>query len=216
MCTGIAPAVSELPVELARKHRLSERVYSRAGLDEFRFLWLQTPTFLPVLWDGKLEILTWGCKVRRSPLTYGGWVTEQEVTEGRWGHPEGAVIQANFVHQKGTWFLITEGIRGLVIQSRGGPVVYMLTKRLELLPEHDRAIADDAAIRQSGHLASGSIHCHRNTHNSPHSAGVTIPNHWPGLLTSRKWRFSICPAPRTTINQSRTELSPENCPRCQG
>ncbi len=128
MCTGIAIAVSELPVELARRHRLAERVYARAGQDEFRFLWLQTPTVLPVLWDGRLEILPWGSKLRKGPLRYGGWVSEQEIADGQLGRADEAVIPANFGHQKGTWFLITEGIKSVVIESSGGPVVYMLTE----------------------------------------------------------------------------------------
>ena len=94
------------------------------------FLWLQTPTVLPVRWDGRLEILPWGSKLRRGPLPYGGWVSaNRTVADGQLaGVPDEAVIPANFGHQKGTWFLITEGIKGVVIQTRGGPVVYMLTE----------------------------------------------------------------------------------------
>jgi hypothetical protein len=130
MCTGIALAVSELPVELVRKHRLAERVYPRAGEDEFRFLWRQVPTLLPVFWDGKLEILPWGSKLRRGPLPYGGWVSQEDVAAGllAGAHPDEVVIPANLGSAKGTWFLITEGIKGVVIETRGGPVVYMLTE----------------------------------------------------------------------------------------
>ncbi len=148
MCTGIAIAVSEMPVELARRHRLSERVYARAGQDEFRFLWLQTPTVLPVLWDGRLEILPWGSKLRRGPLPYGGWVSEQEVADGQLGRADEAVIPANFGHQKGTWFLITEGIKGVVIQSaRRSHRLHAHGEGEQLLPQHDRAVPDDARIR---------------------------------------------------------------------
>lgn len=128
MCTGIALAVSELPVELVRQHRLAERVYARAGEDEFRFLWLDTPTLLPVRWDGKLELLPWGSKLRRGPLRYGGWVTKAEIEDGQLGRVDEALIPANFGFQKGTWFLISEGIKAVVVQSRGGPIVYMLTE----------------------------------------------------------------------------------------
>lgn len=38
------------------------------------------------------------------------------------------MIPANLGFQKGTWFLIVEGIRGIVIESRAGPIVYMLTE----------------------------------------------------------------------------------------
>jgi len=131
MCAGIALAVSELPVELVRRHRLAERVYARAeGREEFRFLWWQVPTLLPVLRDGALELLPWGSKLRRSPLPYGGWVSREHLAAGLFAHadPRPVVIPANFGYQKGTWFLVVEGIRGVVIESRGGPVVYMLTE----------------------------------------------------------------------------------------
>ena len=42
--------------------------------------------------------------------------------------PEEVVIPANLGQQKGTWFVINEGIRGVAIETRGGPVVYMLTE----------------------------------------------------------------------------------------
>ena len=122
--------MSELPVELVRRHRLAERVYARAGQEEFRFQWWQVPTLLPVLRDGRLEILPWGSKLRRGPLPYGGWVSQEHVAEGLFANasPEEVTIPANLGYQKGTWFLIVEGIRGVVIETRGGPVVYMLTE----------------------------------------------------------------------------------------
>ena len=38
------------------------------------------------------------------------------------------MIPAHFGHQKGTWFLINEGIKGVVVATRRGPVVYMLVE----------------------------------------------------------------------------------------
>jgi hypothetical protein len=129
MCTAIALAVSDLPVELVHQHRLAERVYAREGREEFQFHWWQTPTFLPVRRDGKLELLPWGSKLRRGPLPYGGWISEEHVMEGIFAGANAAevVIPANLGFQKGTWFLIIEGIRGVLIATQGGPVVYMLT-----------------------------------------------------------------------------------------
>jgi hypothetical protein len=130
MCTAIALALSELPVALAQRHRLSERVHRRESQAEYQFHWYQVPTLLPVRWDGKLELLSWGSKSRRGPLPYGGWVSLEQIAEGvlASAQPEEVVIPANLGHQKGTWFLISEGIRGIVIETRGGPVVYMLTE----------------------------------------------------------------------------------------
>lgn len=130
MCTAIALAPSELPVALVRQNRLVERVHQREGREEFQFHWWQVPTLLPVRWDGRLEILPWGSKSRRGPLPYGGWLPVEHLAEGvlASARPEEVVIPANLGQQKGTWFLIHEGIRGVVIETRGGPVVYMLTE----------------------------------------------------------------------------------------
>ncbi len=130
MCTAIALARSELPCELVLKHRLGERVHERAGLAEIRFQWWQVPTLLPVRRDGRLELVPWGSKSRRGPLPYGGWVDRELVADGLFANSctEEVVIPANLGHQKGTWFLIVEGIKGIVVQSRFGPVVYILTE----------------------------------------------------------------------------------------
>ncbi len=129
MCTAIALTASELPLDLVNRHRLAERLHTREERKEFQFHWWQTPTFLPVRWDGRLEILPWGSKLRRGPLPYGGWVSEEHVRDGLFSGavPDEVVIPANLGFQKGTWFLILEGIKGVVIETRGGPVVYMLT-----------------------------------------------------------------------------------------
>ena len=130
MCTAIAVALSELPVALVRRHRLAERVHTREGREEFQFHWWQLPTVLPVRRDGRLELLPWGSKSRRNTLPYGGWVSLEHLTEGVLANanPEEVVIPANLGQQKGTWFLINEGIKGIAIETRGGPVVYMLTE----------------------------------------------------------------------------------------
>ncbi|HSQ56633.1 MAG TPA: hypothetical protein VLM40_12895, partial [Gemmata sp.] len=100
------------------------------GREEFQFHWWQVPTLIPVRREGKFEILPWGSKSRRGPLPYGGWVSLDHLAEGILGGAttEEVVIPANLGFQKGTWFLIAEGIRGIAIESRGGPVVYMLTE----------------------------------------------------------------------------------------
>jgi hypothetical protein len=130
MCTAIAISISELPVELARQHRLTDRVYLREGREEFQLHWWETPTILPVRREGRLEMLPWGSRRRYGPLPYGGWVSELQIRDGLFAHsaPEEVMIPANLGFQKGTWFLILEGIRGVAVETRDGPVVYMLTK----------------------------------------------------------------------------------------
>jgi hypothetical protein len=130
MCTAIALAVSDLPVELAQRHRLAARLHVREGHEEFQFHWWQTPTYLPVRWEGRLEILPWGGKLRHGLLPYGGWIAKERIASGLFdnAHPQEVMIPANLGYQKGTWFLIVEGIQGVVIETRQGPVVYMLTE----------------------------------------------------------------------------------------
>jgi hypothetical protein len=125
MCTAIALITTELPLEMAEN--LSGRKHSREGREEYQFHWWQSPTILPVRWDGTLKLLPWGCKSRRGPLPKGGWISEDHVE--MLGQPDEVIIPANLGFQAGTWFLILEGIRGVVVQTRDGPVVYMLTTR---------------------------------------------------------------------------------------
>jgi hypothetical protein len=131
MCTGIALALSELPAGCAADPRLAGRVYNREGREEIQFHWWQTPTLLPVRWEGQLHLLPWGCKSKRGPLPVGGWLPRDWVEDGSFAAAgaEPAVVPANLGHHKGTWFLIAEGIRGLVLRDRDGrPVVYLLTE----------------------------------------------------------------------------------------
>jgi hypothetical protein len=130
MCTGIALAISELPTLLIGANGLVDRVYDREGRPEFQFHWWQSPTILPVRRNGRMEILTWGSKARRGSLPSGGWISQAEVADGLLANaqPEEVVIPANLGQQKGTWFVIAEGIKGVVIESGSGPVVYMLTE----------------------------------------------------------------------------------------
>lgn len=128
MCTGIAINVGDVPATVVAS--LPERLYRRAGKDELQFHWWETPAELLVRWEGSLQVVTWGCKSRRSPLPYGGWIDREQFEAGMLAHacPEDVVIPANLGHHRGTWFLIDEGIRGVLLPHLPeGPVVYMLT-----------------------------------------------------------------------------------------
>src|SRR5690349_17337183 len=130
MCTAIALSTTELPLALMRQNRLTERIHSREGHEEFQFHWYATPTVLPVWFDGTLEVLPWGSKLRRGPLPYGGCLSVEEIKAGAiaGSRPEQVVIPANLAFQNGVWFVVNEGIQGVTIETRGGRVVYMLTE----------------------------------------------------------------------------------------
>ena len=128
--TGIALPLDALPTVVIDRHRLRDRIHERAGVPELQFFWQHEPALLPVWLDGRVAIVRWGSKERRSPLPYGGWISIEHLEGGLLGaaRPQAVVIPSTLGHHKGTWFLISEGVRGVVIGSRGGPVVYLLTR----------------------------------------------------------------------------------------
>lgn len=130
MCTGIALSVTELPTDVAGDPHLAPRLYDREGCKEMRFLAWQSPAILPVQWHGRLQILPWGNRRRRQGgLPASGWVTRDELDSGLFAHvqAEDALIPCHLGLHRGTWFLILEGIRGIVAkEATGNPVAYML------------------------------------------------------------------------------------------
>lgn len=125
--TGIALPLSEVPLDLL--DAVPGRVYDRSGQREVQFHWWHTPAVLPVQWCGRLRLFRWGSKHRRGRLPYGGWVTEDQVRQLAGGRPEPVMIPANLGHCRGTWFVISAGVRGVVLPDvPGGPVVYVLVR----------------------------------------------------------------------------------------
>ena len=120
--TSIALIASELPVHLLSQ--VSDRIHDRFGQSEVRFAWWQDPALLPVRWDGALRLLQWGNKVRRSRLPHGGFLTLEQFEGGIVTGVEEAVIPASYGFHRGSWYLIEEGIRGIVVPE--APLVYVL------------------------------------------------------------------------------------------
>ena len=132
MCTGIALPVSELPMSILERRGLSERIYDRSGQREVRFFWRHSPTLLPAIINGRLRIATWGSKNRRGILPHGGWIPRDQLEFGIFEqlNAESVMIPAIYGHDKGTWFLISQGIHGVAIRDANDePVVYMLTDK---------------------------------------------------------------------------------------
>jgi hypothetical protein len=132
VCTGIALTLCDVPAALVERHHLADRVYDRAGTKELQFHLWQAPALLPVQWEGRLQVLPWGTKERRGPRPTGGWITTDQLAAGLVSalRPEEAIIPANLGHHQGTWFVISVGIRGVVLPNLPtGPVVYMLVEK---------------------------------------------------------------------------------------
>ncbi|MBN1395066.1 MAG: hypothetical protein JW959_08590 [Pirellulales bacterium] len=131
MCFGIAIPVSDLPEELVEQR--SDRVAARGPgeLRELRFTFRDPRPELP-LWHGnRLVIYPWGNRDGRVRLPRTGWCRRESLEAGLWSHlrPEAVDIPAAFGLEKGVWFLIEEGIRGILVRDeRGGPHAYMLTQ----------------------------------------------------------------------------------------
>ena len=130
MCMGIAIPLYDLPAALHAMPSVVSRLHRRGELEEVQFHWWNSPALLPVRWDGRIQLLRWGSKSRRSRLPMGGWIAEDDVAEGHFAgsSPEAVVIPAVLGCEAGMWFVIDTGIRGVVIHDGAGPVVYMLTR----------------------------------------------------------------------------------------
>jgi hypothetical protein len=130
MFAGIALAYSELPLELVERHQLQGRVHERGGEPEVQFLVRDRQRVLPVWLDGQLQVIRWGNRRWQSrglPCT--AWTWKATLEEGGWSdrEPLPAVIPATMGLDRGVWFRIREGVRGVAVRDeQGSPVVYVL------------------------------------------------------------------------------------------
>ncbi len=147
MCAGIAISGRDLPVNLVEQHSLNNRVVVRQeGAErEFRFLYRDHRPLLPAWHGEQLCILTWGNSSHRSQLPRTGWVRLEDLEAGHWSQmrPEVVDIPASFGLDKGVWFQVREGIRGiLVLDEQNQPHIYMLTEPAShyynVMTRHDR------------------------------------------------------------------------------
>jgi hypothetical protein len=130
MCVGIALALSELPKELIETQGLNRCVHERGGEPEVRFLYRDRRPRLPVWRDGQLLIVRWGNgrgQSRLLPRT--GWTWVSTIHDGYWRNLDSIPVEipATLGLERGVWFRIRQGIRGLLVaDERGLAVVYMI------------------------------------------------------------------------------------------
>ncbi len=130
MFAGIALALSELPMELIGRHGLERRIHDRGGEREVQFLFADAQRLLPVWRNGQLQVLRWGNhrgESRHLPCT--AWTQLGTIESGGWGERavEPVVIPATMGLDKGVWYRIRQGIRGLVVHDeRNCPHVYVI------------------------------------------------------------------------------------------
>jgi hypothetical protein len=130
MCAGIALAASELPEGLIRTRDLALRLHRREGKEEYRFHARDRQPRIPVWRDGQLELVRWGNlrgESRFLPRTAWTWLASVE--EGRWRGTDTLPVDipVTFALEKGVWYHVTEGIRGVLVRDeRENAVCYML------------------------------------------------------------------------------------------
>ena len=130
MLSGVALALSDLPLKLITEHGLRDRIRERGGEPEVQFLFGDARRLLPVWQGGQLRVVTWGNRRdenRSLPCT--GWTQLITVEAGRWAdfQPESVVIPATLGLDKGVWYRIRQGIRGLLVRDeRGEARVFVL------------------------------------------------------------------------------------------
>jgi hypothetical protein len=117
---------------MIQSHGLVRHIHDRGGDREIRFLLgVNNPT-LPVWWNRQLVLLRWGTRRRQSrvlPVT--SWARASTVEAGLWARcqPEEVVIPATLGLDRGVWFHVVEGVRGVVVRDETGlPVVYPLVE----------------------------------------------------------------------------------------
>lgn len=130
MCVGIALAWSELPTELIERHGLNRRVHERGGEREIRFFYRDRQPRLPIWRDGRLQIVRWGNgRMRSWVLPPTGWTWQSTIEEGYWRELDGVFVDipATLGFDRGVWFRIRQGIRGILVpDERGAAVAYMI------------------------------------------------------------------------------------------
>ncbi|HUG20308.1 MAG TPA: hypothetical protein VMM56_15085 [Planctomycetaceae bacterium] len=133
MCSGISIARCEIPESLIDRYRLSNQIIRRGkdADDEFRFLLAERFPVLPVWHEGQFQIFAWGNRDRHTGLPISGWCRRESLEAGEWSplQPREVFIPASFGWDRGVWYQIREGIKGvLVCESGGSPHVFVLTQ----------------------------------------------------------------------------------------
>ncbi|MEZ6047306.1 MAG: hypothetical protein R3C11_17340 [Planctomycetaceae bacterium] len=114
MCDVISVTWRELPETLIEQNKLTP--FDRGnGEPEYHFAFREHTPRLPVWTEGQLLILPWA-----------GYCPKEALEAGRWSErqPIPIVIPASLCCDKGIWFLVREGIHGILV----GRHTYLLTE----------------------------------------------------------------------------------------
>jgi hypothetical protein len=148
MCAGIALRLSDLPAELITHYDLEKRIDATSDPAEpmVRLLYRDRVPLLPVREGNLIDLLLWGNRDdKESRLPKTGWCRLESLEKGKWNflEPKELLIPAQSGLEKGVWFEINKGIRGIeVLDERQLPHVYMVTEpasdAYRRMTRHDR------------------------------------------------------------------------------
>lgn len=117
-------------MDLIGHYGLDRIVHERGGEREFRFLYRDRRPRLPVLRDGRIQLVRWGNgrgQSRFLPRT--GWTWRSSIDEGIWRNTDAVEVEipATLGLDRAVWFRIHQGIRGLLVpDEHGKAVVYVV------------------------------------------------------------------------------------------
>src|SRR5262249_20822384 len=103
--------------------RLKGRLFARGGEPEGRVFFREAERLPHMLLDGQLRLVRWGSRRSESKiLPPTGWTWLSSVESGQWGqaNAEPVVIAASMALEKGIWFRMREGIKGLLVRDEKG------------------------------------------------------------------------------------------------
>lgn len=127
--TGLSLAYSDIPLDLIQGHQLDARTHERGGEREIQFHYRDPSRMVPIIHEGRLTMARWGThKGESSRLPVSGWTWLDSVERGKWMSHDAAevVIPARLGFDRGIWFMVREGARGIVLREGGQLVVYMI------------------------------------------------------------------------------------------
>ena len=131
MCGGIAIQWKTVPQNLREQHGIAP---TRIGTEErvIQFHFRDRKPLLPAIRNSELDIYPWGNrddKTSRLPRT--GWCKSESLEQGKWDYlkPESVEIPAIMGLEKGVWFEIDGGLKGILVNDEAEtPHVFMLTQ----------------------------------------------------------------------------------------
>ncbi|HVW66722.1 MAG TPA: hypothetical protein VHA78_03230 [Candidatus Peribacteraceae bacterium] len=147
MCAGLAVERRAIPDELVEKYHLHDRLVTRGdGPPEIQFHFRAKVPLLPVQHANQFDIFLWGNRDdKKSKLPRTGWCKIESLEAGKWKylHPVEVEIPCSYGLEKGVWFQVQEGFKGIMVNDEKGiPHVYMLTQPAshyyEVMTRHDR------------------------------------------------------------------------------